>query len=251
MSSKVFISIATIIIFLIADNNFDILQTVGVEITREYRYLVYITLSLILGLLGSVLLFGKQALQRLGMQDGMAKGLGYGLLFTLPMFVGYAFIGEWRTDFTALDLLSTLIGATMEEVVYRGVLFGFLYRFAGWKFLPAVLLNALIFASAHLYQGSGLEQTMGIFAVTLTGGLWFAWLYIKWDNNLWIAIGLHFFMNLSWGVFAVGDTALGGWGANVFRIMTIVLSIVYTKAVLARQQEVEQEKEPNLQAVLG
>jgi len=35
-------------------------------------------------------------------------------------------------------------------------------------------------------------------------------------------------MNLWWEVFAVDDTALGGWLANVARLLTIALAIVLT-----------------------
>ena len=247
MSRKVLLSIATVSIFLIADNNYDILQAFNLSAPEGYRYLTYVVLSLIIGLLGSVLLFGKTTLERLGLTKGFGRGMTYGLLFTLPMFIGYAWMGEWREGFNLYRLLTTFLGASMEEVVYRGLLFGFLYRFAGWKFIPAVLLNALIFGVAHLYQGSGLGESIGIFAVTLMGGCWFAWLYVKWDYNLWIAIGLHFFMNLSWAVFTISDNALGGWGANVFRIMTIALSVVYTLAILQQRESTQNSSYQQLQ----
>ena len=64
--------------------------------------------------------------------------------------------------------------------------------------------------------------------VTLMGGLWFAWLYIEWRENLWVPIWLHILMNFAWGLFDVSDNAMGGMGANVFRIMTIVITIVVT-----------------------
>ena len=187
-------------------------------------------------LLVSALLYTPQKVAAsLGLNKGFFMGMGYGLLFTLPMFIGYASIGTLQEDWTLVGILFLFIGAAMEEVLYRGFLFGQLFRKAGWGFIPAVLLNAVIFGMGHLYQGNSFGETMGVFLVTLLGGIWFAWLYIEWEDNLWIAISLHIFMNLSWLLFSVGDTALGGWGANFFRIMTIAFSIVFT--IMYRQQQ--------------
>lgn len=236
MKRSVIISIIIIFTFLIADNWLDILAYFGITIQTDHRYLLFWGVVLGIVLIISSLLFGsRKVLFSLGLNKGFSMGMGYGLAFTAPMFLGYAIIGEFRTDFTLYALFTTFVGAAMEEVLYRGFLFGQLFRFAKWKFVPAVLLNALIFGAAHLYQGSGIGDTAGIFLVTLVGGCWFAWLYVNWDYNLWIAIGLHFFMNLSWSLFSIDDTALGGWGANLFRIMTITLSIVFTILIKKRQ----------------
>jgi membrane protease YdiL (CAAX protease family) len=44
------------------------------------------------------------------------------------------------------------------------------------------------------------------------GGVLLGWLYQPSNYNLWVMIvALHGAMNLWWGVFAVDDTALGGW----------------------------------------
>ncbi len=60
------------------------------------------------------------------------------------------------------------------------------------------------------------------------GAAWFAWLYVEWRNNLWLPIGLHILMNLYWALFDIESNALGGVWANVFRGLTIALSIIYT-----------------------
>jgi len=55
------------------------------------------------------------------------------------------------------------------------------------------------------------------------------------DNNLWVPIGLHLFMNLHWMLFSAGDNALGSIYANVFRAITITFTIVgqyCTKSVM-------------------
>ncbi len=71
-------------------------------------------------------------------------------------------------------------------------------------------------------------EWIGIFLVTFLGGILFAWTYVEWDNNLWVPIFLHKFMNLAWELFDVSDNALGDAYPNVFRTVTIALIIVIT-----------------------
>lgn len=237
MKSRLFLSLAIIAVFILADKSMALTEYFGGAITdRTLRLYAYYSLPIGIVLIASALLYGPQKVAAsLGLNKGFLKGMSYGLLFTLPMFIGYASIGTLQEDWSLMGLFFLFIGATMEEVVYRGFLFGQLFRKANWGFIPAVLLNAVIFGIGHLYQGNSFGETTGVFLVTLLGGIWFAWLYIEWDNNLWVAISLHIFMNLSWQLFAVGDNALGGWGANFFRIMTIALSIIFT--IIYRQQQ--------------
>ena len=56
----------------------------------------------------------------------------------------------------------------------------------------------------------------------------FSWVFMKWQDNLWPAFGLHAAMNLWWEVFAIDDTALGSHVANIARLLTIVLAILLT-----------------------
>ena len=63
---------------------------------------------------------------------------------------------------------------------------------------------------------------------TFMGAGLFAWLYVEWNYNLWLPVALHFFMNLSWEIFAVSDNALGGLEANLIRGLTVLLAITGT-----------------------
>lgn len=176
------------------------------------------------------LLFGFQrVIHELGLNKSFIKGIVIAFLFTLPMLAGSAITGELNTSLNPLNLLrSTLFAGFFEELLFRGFLFGILFRRAGWGFIPASLPGALVFGMLHLYQGSNPTELTGIFLVTFVGSLWFAWLYTEWDLNLWVPIGLHIFMNLSWALFFTGFNALGGWEQNVFRIATIASSVVFT-----------------------
>ena len=184
---------------------------------------------LLFSVLGSLILFDwRNVLSSLGLDTKMGSGLGIAFLLTLPMLIGYAFIGQVNEEITPLNIIKgAFVAAFFEEVFFRGFLFGQLFRFSKWGFIPAVLANSIIFGIGHLYQGNSLSETLGVFSVTLVGGIWFAWLYIEWET-LWLPIGLHLLMNLYWMIFNISDTALGGFGANIFRVTTIALSVYFT-----------------------
>jgi len=176
------------------------------------------------------LLFGfKKILQNIGIHKGFKTGLLFAIITVLPMFISSVFIGQIGDDIVLLHLIhQTLFAGFMEEYLFRGFLFGILFRKSGWGFIPASLLGALIFGLGHIYQGSTFMETIGVFLVTSMGAIWFSWLYIEWNKNLWVPIFLHILMNLSWGLFEVSDNALGAFSTNLFRIITIALTIIIT-----------------------
>ena len=75
-----------------------------------------------------------------------------------------------------------------------------------------------------------LISSLMAFGVTFLGGLYFSWIYVKWNFNLWCPIGMHFFMNLSWQLFVVegNSVAAGGIISNVFRILSVALAVIIT-----------------------
>lgn len=113
---------------------------------------------LLAGLIPSGALFLLHARRDIASSMGLSHGFGTGLLFavtaTLPMIAGYAVIGEFDRELSADEAFTWIFIAGMfEELVYRGFVFGQLFRYARWGFLPAALLAALAFGSLHLYQG--------------------------------------------------------------------------------------------------
>ncbi|HUF14140.1 MAG TPA: CPBP family intramembrane glutamic endopeptidase [Longimicrobiales bacterium] len=168
------------------------------------------------------------ALEELGLRAPLRRALAVALVATLPMLLAFAITGSLRAEYSLLVLAVTgLFAPVAEEVLFRGYAFGQLHRRAGWSFWPAILVPTLFFAAGHLYQADGLASALGIFGVTAIGSVWFAWLYLRW-NNLWVPIALHSLMNVWWYLFEVDTTALGGWLANIARLTTIALSIVLT-----------------------
>ncbi len=177
---------------------------------------------------------GKNIFKNLGLSQSIIKGLTFSFLCTAPMFIGFAFFFSVNDNISSNEfLISGIAAAFFEELYFRAYLFGLTFKFTRLGFIPAILAGALLFATIHLYQSQDVATLVGIFLTTFIGAIIFAWVYVEWNFNLWIPIGLHFFMNLSWMLFAVSDNALGNTYANVFRIVTIIfiftLTILYKK----------------------
>lgn len=74
-------------------------------------------------------------LYRLGLTHGFGRGLLFGVLSTVPMFAGYAVIGSFNRE-TPPDHMFTFIvvAGFFEELIFRGFVFGELFRTARWDF---------------------------------------------------------------------------------------------------------------------
>lgn len=172
----------------------------------------------------------RTILRVMGLSHGFGTGLLFGIVCTAPMCIGYALTGDFNREIS-LDQLFTFVfvAGFFEELIFRGFVFGELFRTARWGFLPAALLTALAFGALHLYQGHDLLSALGSFGVTALGSIFFSWLYVEWNNNLWCVIWLHILMNLPWMLFSVSlSGAVGGTWANVFRAGTLLLAIGLT-----------------------
>lgn len=202
-----------------------------VTIENIYLRVAYVySWWLIPAFLATALLFSpSKVFAALGLNRNIAKAMVFAAITVSPMLISSALAGKIPPDLTAFGLVqASLLAGFMEELLFRGFLFGLLFRFCGWGFIPASLAGALVFGLGHIYQGSSLPETAGVFLVTAMGAVWFAWLYIEWEKNLWIPIFLHILMNLSWSLFDMSGNALGGLFANIFRIITIALTIILT-----------------------
>lgn len=198
--------------------------TTFLKVSYSYFWWTLPTILVLIALYGI-----KNIPKNLGLNKGLLIGFLFSIITVFPMIVSSAIIGKIddNLDFGTL-LHKTFIAGFFEEYFFRGFLFGILFRKLKWGFIPASILGGVIFGLGHLYQGSTLLETTGIFAIITTGAIWFSWLYIEWDNNLWIPIFLHTLMNLSWILFEVSNNALGGVYTNLFRIITITLTIIIT-----------------------
>ncbi len=172
---------------------------------------------------------GKSIFKSLGLSSGILTAAAVSLLFALPMFIGGMLFFRFDGQLEIQSLIAgTLVAGFMEELYFRGFLFGQLFRKTRLGFITSILLGAVIFASGHLYQSQDTRELIGIFMITFSGAVFFAWLYVEWNYNLWVPILTHTLMNLSWSLFKIDDSALGGTKANIFRGLTILTAILFT-----------------------
>ncbi len=226
--SRTFITIIVLVFYILAEYFMPTFFTPKQDWLRILLNKIFPLLTVLLALL--IIHGGKRnLLEAWGLRRGFGQGLWWAFLMTLPMLIGYGAANNFNIPVGFEHIFyGILIAPIFEELLYRGFLFGQLYRFGGWGYISAGLVNALIFGSLHLYQAHDFGSAMAVFAVTAMGGMWFAWLYIEWNDNLWISIFLHLFMNAWWIIFEIADNAAGGWYANIFRVLTIAASIVIT-----------------------
>ncbi|MBP2478907.1 membrane protease YdiL (CAAX protease family) [Crossiella equi] len=89
--------------------------------------------------------------------------------------------------------------ATLEEILFRGVLFRILEERTGT--VPALVLSSLLFGATHL---ANVNATLwGTLSIALTGGTMLAAAYVA-TRSLWFPIGLHFAWNFTHaGIFGI------------------------------------------------
>jgi len=226
----------TIATFLLIDHfQLDLFRAVAGE-WSGYRRLAALALlgygaNFLLPLgLGAALFGRSQALASLGLDRPILTALAVGLAATLILPLGYAATAPFSPPDQPLQtaLRSAILPGIAEEVLFRAFLFGFLFRFAGWGFLPAALVGAALFGAGHLYQAKGVADSAAVFAITALGAIWFAWLYVEWGFNIWVPAAFHVLMNFYWDWFAISDTAIGSITANALRLGVILLSVAVT-----------------------
>lgn len=230
----------TVLITIISFGVYFALQKMFFSDIRSWLngYIDYIGISHLLTYLvvGSPLIIGvglihnfKKIPEAVGLNKSAGSALIFALICTLPMLIGYALLFDFDSGLTFNKiLLGAVIASFVEELFFRGILFGQIYRYTKIGFILSIVFGALVFASAHLYQSQEISTLIGIFLTTFLGALLFAWIYVEWNFNLWVPVFLHFFMNLFWMMFAVADNAFGGTYANIFRVLTIALIIGLT-----------------------
>lgn len=180
----------------------------------------------------------RSILEKLGISKSVNIGIVFASLSTLPMLIGYSIMFYLNKELSfETIIINTISSAFFEEIIYRGFLFGMLYRFTRLGFLPSVFLGSLLFGLAHLYQSTDFNEIAVIFLLTFLGSVLFAWIYSEWKFNLWTSIFLHSLMNLYWHIFDIDNNSLGGTYANIFRFSTVFL-VVFGTIIFKRKKKV-------------
>jgi hypothetical protein len=190
----------------------------------------------------------RSALDELGLRASPVLGVSVALLLSIPMLATFAITSTTNPHLEAVPLLMTaIVSPVSEELLFRGYLFLQLYRRAGWPFAAAVGTTAGVFGLAHVTGLAGrlsAVQVLGEVGMVAAGGALFAWLLIRWRDNLWVPIGLHSFMNLWCYAFAC-DERPGDLATDAGRLFTVAASLVVTAVRSRRVGSDERQEEPS------
>jgi membrane protease YdiL (CAAX protease family) len=174
------------------------------------------------------------AIHELGLLESFRVASLFAVAVTLPnLLLRFAVAGtKLQLDSTSL-FMSAVASPLSEELLFRGYLFGQLYRRAGWPFWAAALANAVPFLAGHLYQlsGKGWEFAVSVTEVLVLVGvsaLFAAWVYVRWEYNLWVLIFIHALLNLYATVFTVTGSSSFSWVDNAAWLVTLILVVVGT-----------------------
>jgi membrane protease YdiL (CAAX protease family) len=192
-------------------------------------------LSYLIDIVGFILLVrlvGGASLKQQWAVSGLGQpwqpALVMGLLLFSPIFVAGIALGKPATDLTVESTLFLgVLAPFAEEVTFRGLAVGGLMALAGWRFWPAVLLPAVVFGLGHAAQGDDLTEMAGVVAITAVGSIFFSWLYLRFDRNLWPAVVMHIGMNTVWTAFDLGENAIGGALGNALRLAAVLGAIAF------------------------
>ncbi|GAA0473804.1 CAAX amino protease [Actinoplanes capillaceus] len=145
-----------------------------------------------------------------------ASGLIRGTLLGVAIFAvvigviaangGYRIIGIGDDPINAVGLIGFMAAAvTIEELIFRGVLFRHLEKLTGtW---PALALSALVFGGMHLLNKDA--TLWGALCIAISGGGMLTSAYVA-TRSLWLPIGLHFGWNYAQS--AIFGSAVSGNG---------------------------------------
>jgi len=147
-----------------------------------------------------------QGLSSIGLVPSeMVKGLKRGLFWSagFGIITFFAFIALLIVDINPLTLIYTrlpaqsreivlfflvagIIGPVAEEILFRGIIYGFFRR---WGVLAALILSSIMFVLAHL-------NLSGIPVPQIVGGIIFAIAYEK-EGSLIVPITIHVLGNMA------------------------------------------------------
>jgi membrane protease YdiL (CAAX protease family) len=222
-----------------------LLPQLGVELPGLVRKVRVPVGFLAIAAVGMTLSRPGNPLASLGLLRFNGVGVAVALLGSLAMVVGLTLGGAGSPSFDPLVVWEQAIQpGFVEEVFFRGLVFGLLRWGAGWSLANSLIAIALLFGGFHVpgaILGGNADQAIGAAAVTGVGGAWFAWLYERWERSLWVPIAAHMGMNLWWVVYQAGATAADGdagatWGRVGAIAIVTVATIRLTSTVRDREE---------------
>jgi membrane protease YdiL (CAAX protease family) len=148
---------------------------------------------------------------------GLLRGLGLGVLLfgivigLIAMSGGYRIAG-WGSVGGTIATFGVMCGvAVTEEILFRGVVFRLLQKWAGTA--VALAVSGLLFGALHLLNPGA--TVWGALAIAVEAGLLLGAAYTV-SRSLWLPIGLHVGWNFAEsGLFGATDSGSGFHGGLV------------------------------------
>ncbi len=159
-------------------------------------------------------------------------GIALGILFSSPLLIVGALGGI--NDQVVLRSLHfhSLSPGVFEEIFFRAFGFGFLVRLVNCRVWPTAIFTGVLFALAHIHldriQNKSIEGQLLELALLALAGTIFAWLYARWNFNLYIVITMHTISNLCFALFNMNNSLLGAAGGAIAISITFTFSCVVT-----------------------
>lgn len=148
----------------------------------------------------------------------MFGGLGGALLVAVPIALlfalgAYALVGTRELAWSLSGVAAVIaVAATLEELIYRCLLFRIVER--SWGTWVALMVQALIFAAVHLenVEGAGIAVAVTmLLAVTVVGLLWASVFVLT--RSLWAAAANHAAWNFTILLSGVPLSGIEDWRA--------------------------------------
>lgn len=152
----------------------------------------------------------------------------------IPMTIGYSLLSSELTLSLSAIMTGSVYAGVFEEIIFRATLFGVLFRYCRWGFIPAAIISSVIFGFGHIYQGQDAISALTAVAITAVAGTWFSWLYCECGYRIWFPMFMHIFMNAAYGIFGMSGGAAGDLEGNIFKASSIILSLVYVQLLVRK-----------------
>lgn len=172
--------------------------------------------------------------QALGLDRPLLPAALLAMAVTTPMTILPPLLGiHPSTDVSFLhELFGSGVWPLAEELNFRGFAFGQIYLYSGLGFWPAGLLTSALFGMGHMANAAAAGFALGgqlmNAGVVGVSALALAWLYLRWNRNLWVVFFLHGLGNLGAAFYMSGDVAVGDKRYIVLLVMTLALALVVT-----------------------
>jgi membrane protease YdiL (CAAX protease family) len=156
--------------------------------------------------------------------DAPIVGFALGLVMGAPAVVAMVVSGHHVTETNPRHAVALALSTAFAyEIVDRGYAFRTLHRRAGLRFLTAALVSSVGFAAARVLGSSGPVTALEPWLFALVQGVWLAWLFARWNDSLWVGLGVHFADNLVALLFPADPMTYAGRAAAVAASVAITL----------------------------